>query len=225
MRLFEKLAIGSDGRNRAMLSPFAVPDIAEPTLAGQGGIRPVVLGAVTHSPGAGAGVGVCRLEFSRVGDGRGIVWRCHHDGDLRRGDPYMKFAELAGAVPPGATKSHYPEIRGAFKVCMLAVQYGQSDFGLAHRLNVPTVKAKDLLDLHQLIYHKFWHWSERCVDHAMLAGYLDTRFGWRLHTGDDMRANPRSLMNFCVQANGAEMMRLAAMRPYRVGARTVRNCA
>ena len=41
----------------------------------------------------------------------------------------------------------------------------------------------------------------------MLRGYLETVFGWRVHVGPD--ANPRSLRNFPMQANGAEMMRLA----------------
>jgi hypothetical protein len=41
----------------------------------------------------------------------------------------------------------------------------------------------------------------------MLHGYLETVFGWRVHVGAD--ANPRSLRNFVMQANGGEMLRLA----------------
>ena len=41
----------------------------------------------------------------------------------------------------------------------------------------------------------------------MLHGWLWTVFGWRVHVGDHI--NPRSLANFPVQANGAEMLRLA----------------
>ena len=41
----------------------------------------------------------------------------------------------------------------------------------------------------------------------MLKGSLPTVFGWRLHTGAN--ANPRSIQNFPMQANGAEMLRLA----------------
>ena len=50
-------------------------------------------------------------------------------------------------------------------------------------------------------------WSQAAVDHAMLRGWLQTVFGWRVHVGPD--ANPRSLANFPMQANGAEMLRLA----------------
>src|SRR6185312_4348421 len=41
-----------------------------------------------------------------------------------------------------------------------------------------------------------------------LTGELRTVFGWRVHVGNI--PNPRSLRNFPMQANGAEMMRLAA---------------
>lgn len=41
----------------------------------------------------------------------------------------------------------------------------------------------------------------------MLTGELHTVFGWTVHVGPD--PNPRSLRNFCVQANAAEMLRLA----------------
>ena len=42
----------------------------------------------------------------------------------RSGDPYLRFAQMAGAVPTNATKKSHPEERTAYKVGMLAVQYG-----------------------------------------------------------------------------------------------------
>src|SRR5262249_22236305 len=41
----------------------------------------------------------------------------------------------------------------------------------------------------------------------MLTGRLQTVFGWQVHAGP--HTNPRSLRNFPMQANAAEMMRLA----------------
>jgi hypothetical protein len=54
---------------------------------------------------------------------------------------------------------------------------------------------------------KFWQWSDNAVDHAVLCGRQWTTFGWinRVPPGP----NPRSLRNFHMQANGAEMLRLA----------------
>jgi hypothetical protein len=45
------------------------------------------------------------------------------------------------------------------------------------------------------------------VDRAVLNGSLPTVFGWSVHTAADF--NSRSLRNFPMQANGAEMLRLA----------------
>ncbi len=41
----------------------------------------------------------------------------------------------------------------------------------------------------------------------MLLGVIHTVFGWPVHVGE--RSNPRSLRNFPMQANGAEMLRIA----------------
>src|ERR1700681_106886 len=42
-----------------------------------------------------------------------------------------------------------------------------------------------------------------------VTGEMKTVFGWRRRIGRE--PNPRSLMNFPMQANGAEMMRIAAI--------------
>jgi DNA polymerase I-like protein with 3'-5' exonuclease and polymerase domains len=61
--------------------------------------------------------------------------------------------------------------------------------------------------MHQETFKAFWRWSDRVQDEAILTGRLRTVFGWTVHAGDN--PNPRSLRNFPMQANGAEMMRLA----------------
>jgi DNA polymerase-1 len=53
-----------------------------------------------------------------------------------------------------------------------------------------------------------WAWSDATVDRAMLLHPLLTVFGWPIRIGSD--PNPRSLRNFPCQANGAELLRLAA---------------
>jgi len=78
---------------------------------------------------------------------------------------------------------------------------------LAGRLGILPIEARELLQKHRETYPRFWRWSQNVVDTAMIGQPLSTVFGWRLHaTGD---ANPRSLRNFPMQANGAEMLRIA----------------
>jgi DNA polymerase-1 len=61
--------------------------------------------------------------------------------------------------------------------------------------------------VHQETYRTFWRWSDAAVDHAMSKSSLHTVFGWTIHIGED--SNPRSLRNYPMQGNGAEMLRLA----------------
>jgi DNA polymerase I len=123
------------------------------------------------------------------------------------GDPYLTFAKQARAVPIDATKKSHPREREQFKVCALAVQYGMGPQSLARSLGQPEAMARELLRLHRNTYPTFWRWSDSAVNHAMLRGWLQTVFGWRVQVGP--RANPRSLANFPMQANVAEMLRLA----------------
>ena len=90
---------------------------------------------------------------------------------------------------------------------MLAVQYGMGAESLALRIGQPVISARELLRLHRDTYRVFWQWSDAAVDYAMLHGKLWTVFGWTVHTGTN--PNPRFLRNFLMQANGAEMLRLA----------------
>jgi DNA polymerase-1 len=124
------------------------------------------------------------------------------------GDPYLAFAKQAHAVPADATKATHGQQRELFKQCTLAVQYGMEADGLALRIGQPRIVARHLLLAHHTTYRTFWHWSDAALDTAMLTGSLHTVFGWRVRIGE--KPNPRSLRNFPMQANGAEMMRLAA---------------
>jgi DNA polymerase I len=89
----------------------------------------------------------------------------------------------------------------------LAVQYGMGAQSLAQRIGQPEVCARELLRLHRETYRGFWRWSDATVDYAILHGKLWTVFGWTVHTGTN--PNPCFLRNFLMQANGAEMLRLA----------------
>jgi hypothetical protein len=219
MRLSE-LAVGSDGRNRCMLSPFRArtgrnqPSNTEFIFGPSVWLR----GLIHPAPGYGvAYVDWSQQEF-------GIAAALSRDEAMMRaymsGDPYLEFARQAGAVPANATKRSHGAIRNQFKSCALAVQYGMGAEALAVRIGQPVSLARDLLRLHSETYRRFWRWSDATVDFAMLYGYLTTAFGWTIHVGSHV--NPRSLRNYPMQANGAEMLRLACCLATERG---VRVCA
>jgi DNA polymerase I len=206
MRL-ESLAVGADGRNRCLLSPFASrtgrnqPSNSKYIFGPSNWLRSLIKPTAGNSI---AYVDWSQQEF-------GIAAAFSQDGNMltayRSGDPYLAFAKQAGAVPQSATKQSHKRERALFKACTLGVQYGMGAESLAASIGEPIDVGRELLRLHRQTYPKFWHWSESAVDHAMLYSYLQTVFGWKLNIGPDV--NPRSVANFPCQANGAEMLRLA----------------
>ena len=77
------------------------------------------------------------------------------------------------------------------------------------RAGLHVVDARELLLRHHETYPTFWRWAEQNINAALLGAPLFTRFGWPIRLGFGAEANPRSLLNWPMQANGAEMMRLA----------------
>jgi DNA polymerase-1 len=201
------LAVGLDGRNRCSLSPFkSITGRNQPSSTGFIFGNPAWLRGLIKPPrGHGvAHIDYCQQEF-------GIAAALSQDKLMmdayQSGDPYLAFAKQSGAVPEDATKQSHKVEREQFKACVLAVQYGMGAEALASRINQSVHHASRLLGMHKKTYRKFWRWSDASLDHAMIHNQLQTVFGWRVQLGKEI--NPRSLRNFPMQANGAEMLRLA----------------
>jgi DNA polymerase I len=214
MRLND-LAVGADGRNRTMLSPFASRTgrnqpsntryIFGPSVWLRGLIKPP------------PGYGCAYIDWSQQEFGIAAVLsgdRAMQEAYLT-GDPYLAFAKQAGALPADATRKdsagntivEVEAVREQFKQCVLGLQYSMGAESLADRIDQPIIVANNLLQSHHEVFRDFWKWSDGCVDHAMLYGWFRTVFGWYIQTG--INPNPRSLRNFPMQANGGEMLRIA----------------
>ena len=203
------LTVGSDARNRSLISPFRSKTgrnqpsnsrfIFGPSVWLRGLIKP------EH------GFGLAYIDYSQ--QEFGIAAALSGDTAMQEaylsGDPYLSFAKQAGAVPQDATKRSHAAQREQFKACVLAVQYGMGELSLAQRINQPVARARQLLAMHRQTYPVFWRWSDSAVDQAALGGSLWSVFGWKIYVGEDF--NNRSLRNFPMQANGAEMLRLACI--------------
>lgn len=203
------ISIGDDNRNRYMLSAFS-----SRTGRNQPRSSQALFGSAVWMRGfikPEEGMAIAYIDWSQQEFGIAAAL----SGDVKMmdayasGDPYMEFAKQAGAVPSDATKVTHKSERALFKECVLAVQYGMTYRGLALRIGQSESQAKKLLKLHRMTYKTFWHWSEGNVDYAMLHNELHTTFGWKIH----IKAGPnaRFLQNFLMQANGAEMLRLACI--------------
>jgi hypothetical protein len=210
------LVVGHDGRNRILCSAFGAKSGRCTPSNSKGIFGPAtwIRYLIQPEPGMGdAYIDWSAQEF-------GIAARLSGDRNMidayQSGDPYTYFAQLAGAIPPGGSAASHPTERKVFKVVCLAVQYGQSAWGLARRLGGTYLEASLLLATHHRIFKTFWAWSDSAVLAARAHGSISTVFGWPLHLppvpdqdARVLRKQARSTRNFPMQANGAEMLRLA----------------
>jgi hypothetical protein len=206
LRLNE-LAVGADARNRCFLSAFA-----SRTGRNQPSNSRFIFGPSTWlrsliKPGPGRAVAYVDWSQQELAIAAALSGDRRMQEAYTSGDFYLTFAKMAGAVPVEATKRTHAAEREQFKTVSLGVLYGLSAEGLARKLDVPACRGRELLRMHQETFRTFWAWSDQIEMEAMLSGQLRTVFGWTVHVSTD--ANPRSLRNFPMQANGAEMLRLA----------------
>jgi DNA polymerase I len=202
------LAVGSDGRNRAMLSAFGArsgrctPSNTRYIFGPSVWLRSLI------APPPGYGVAYVDWEQQEFGIAGVLSGDEAMQAAYLSGDPYLAFAKQAGAVPVDATAQTHVASRELFKRCALGVIFGMEEQSLAHRISQPRIVARDLLRAHHETYRQFWKWSDAAVDHAVLTGSLSTVFGWPIHVGKNF--NPRSLRNYAMQGGGADMLRVAA---------------
>lgn len=204
-----KLTVGADGRNRYMQSPFGtVTGRNNPsTTKAAFGLPRWMRGLVRPEVGCGLSyIDWTQQEF-------GVAAALSRDPEMqaayKSGDPYLSFAKQAGAAPRDATKASHPDVRELYKTCVLAVQYQMTAKGLSRKLGKPMHEAQSLLDQHRRLYRYYWDWIERVSDHAFLDKAMSACFGWHLNVSSQTK--PRTVANFQMQANGAEMLRLAVI--------------
>ena len=201
------LAVGSDGRNRCILSAFSARTSRNQPSNSKFIFGPSVWLRGLIRPESGMGIAYIDWEQQEFGIAAALSGDQLKIEAYNSGDPYLEFAKQAGAVTRNATKESHKAERNLFKACALAVQYGMGPKSLATKIGSTVVMAKELLRIHRETYQAFWQWSDSVLDYAMLNGRLWTVFGWKIHL--DGLPNPRSLRNFPMQANGAEMLRTA----------------
>jgi DNA polymerase I len=213
MRLAE-LLVGSDGRNRCMLSPFGSitgrnqPSnsrfIFGPSVWLRGLIKPPpgkVLAYIDYS----------QQEYA-------IAAALSADVNMKRGytsDPYLSFAKMAGLVPHDGTRDQYSSERERCKICVLGVQFGMGPETLANKLGMDPAYGHKYFELHRQTYPNYWKFIQAVLDHLMFYGSYTLRFGWTLHAGPNLR--PNTAKNFPIQGHGSEMLRLAVVRATQLG--------
>lgn len=201
------LAVGHDARNRAILSAFRARSGRNAPSNSKFIFGPSVWLRGLIKPPLGHGVAYIDWRQQEFGIAAALSGDAAMLQAYLSGEVYLTFGKQARLVPDNATKETHGPQRELLKQCVLGVQYCMGAQSLALRIGQPEIVARDLLRAHHTTYPRFWQWSDAAVDTAMLTGSLHTVFGWRIRVGSN--PNIRSLRNFPMQGNGAEMLRIA----------------
>jgi DNA polymerase I len=204
----ERLAVGKDARNRASLFPFGARTGRNTPSANGFIFGPSRWLRGLIKPGPGQAIAYIDWSFQEVAIAAALSGDQALLDAVGSGDPYLAFAKMAGLAPRDATKETHATIRDQCKTCVLGTNYGMGADSLAARIGADRNHAVHLLRLLARTFPVFWAWSEQVVDRAVLTGRLRSEFGWPLLVTSASR--PTALKNFPMQANGAEMLRIAA---------------
>jgi DNA polymerase-1 len=203
------LQIGRDNRCRTLLGPFASktgrnqPSTKKFPFALSRWQRPII------KPPRGWGVSYIDYSSQEIAIAGG------RSGDERliqaynAGDPYLAFAKQCGVAPPDATRESHAAIRNQCKTVVLGLNYGLGAEKMAHHAGISTSQAHEFIQRHRQTYPRYWAWNDGVVQTGLMANEMSSLFGFRRQLQGKDR--PTSLMNFPMQADGAEMMRLAAI--------------
>jgi DNA polymerase I-like protein with 3'-5' exonuclease and polymerase domains len=123
------------------------------------------------------------------------------------GDPYSDWARKSNAMPADGNKHSHPNVRAVYKLASLGILYGMGVDTLAAYVGVTRGRARALLKSHHETFPPYWRWQDAVENAAISTSVLETVFGWRMKVLPHARTG--TLANFPMQANGAEMLRLA----------------
>jgi hypothetical protein len=201
-----KLEIGSDGRNRTWLNPFGTktgrnnPSTNKEILGLPHPMRSFI------KPGPGIAVATLDIGNEEIGIAAALSGDPVLMADYRSGDPYLQFAAAAlGVVKP--TKQQ----RQIYKCCVLGRIYGMGPGTLARNLGISRAEARRILDQMAARYPVLNAWLERIQVKAAHGVPITCVLGWSLK----MIGRPgeeRTFLNYPMQANAAELMRLIIVR-------------
>jgi DNA polymerase I-like protein with 3'-5' exonuclease and polymerase domains len=208
MRL-SSLTVGADGFNRCLLSPFGARSGRNTPSNSKFVYGPAVWMRGLIRPPEGYGLAYIDWRAQEVALAAALFGDERMKAAYLTGDVYLGFAKDAGLAPLDATAATHGEIRELCKGLVFLLNYGGGDELLAQRLGVSRNRAAELKALHQATYATFWRGSDVTTASAYANRFICSAFGWPLHVNPADR--PQSIINYPMQSNGSDMMRISAI--------------
>ena len=213
-----KLEIGADDRNRFWLNPLGTktgrnnPSTNRCVL----GLPHTMRSYIKPPPGwalASVDVGAEEVGIAAALSGDPVL-----KADYATGDPYRQFA--AGALN---ILKPTEQQRQVYKAAVLGRIYGLGVTSLARNLRVSTAQAQRIIDQMNARYPVLNAWLQRVLTKAAHMAPIVCTLGWKL-ASSGRPGEERTFLNFPMQANGAELMRLVIVRAGMSGLRLI-GCA
>ena len=202
-----KLEIGSDGRGRCWLNPFGTK-----TGRNNPSTNRELLG-LPHTmrsfmkPGPGMAIAQVDIGNEEVGIAAAYSGDPVLMEDYQSGDPYKRFAaDALGVTNP--TKQQ----RQVYKACVLGQIYGVGAGTLARNLGISKAEARRIIDQTNARYPVLKAWLKRVQIKAAHGVPITCVLGWSLKMINGDPSEERTFLNYPMQANGAELMRLVILR-------------
>ena len=138
--------------------------------------------------------------------------------DYLSGDPYRQFAAAAlGILNPTEQQ------RQVYKATVLGQIYGLGAASLARNLGISKYQAERIIDQMHTRYPVLFAWLRRVTTKAAHIVPIVCTLGWSL-TATGRPGEERTFLNFPMQANGSELMRLVIVYAGASGLRLI-GCA
>jgi hypothetical protein len=210
------LEIGSDGRHRFWLNPFGTKTGRNnPSTKTLWGLPPTMRSFMRVTT---PGYAIAQVDFGsqEVGIAAALSGDPTLMSDYLTGDPYQRLAAAALGITNPTSQQ-----RQVYKACVLGRMYGMGVGTLARNLGISRARAQEILDQMAARYPVLNAWLERVVTKAAHIVPITCTLGWSL-TASGKPGEERTFLNFPMQANAAEIMRLVFAR---AGALPIIGCA
>lgn len=203
------LAVGRDGRNRTLLSPYGTK-----TARNTPSNKRYVFGPakwIRFFIAPPPGYGLIHRDFAQqepriaaiLSGDKALLHACES------GDVYLGIAQRLGFLRESMSSEERKGVRTLFKTVVLGIMYGLGAHSLAMRTGVSLYEAREILARLRAQFRTFEDYAESVVDHAGLFGELSTQFGWRMRCPPHIKR--RTVRNYPIQSTGSEILHVASI--------------
>jgi hypothetical protein len=210
-----KLAVGSDGRNRTLLGAFGTKTARNAPSNSKFVFGPAKW--IRHLIAAPFGRVLVHRDFKQqepriaaiLSEDKNLLAACESE------DLYLGTARLLGFVRESMNADELKALRNLFKIIFLSISYGAGPKSLALRAGISVYEAIEILARMRSRFGRFEDFSRSVLDHAGLKMQLVTQGGWVMQCPSG--CNPRTLRNFPIQSTAAEILHVITILAERRG--------